>query len=201
MFIFHISVTIYRCEVLAKGECGLCHNINHTLPQLQCNWCDKNCKYQADCRSHQPEPCPKPQIQIVSLATKFEYKKCFLMLSLSANHCFFFPSIVFLPSFDDVQYRHPYVSNKIAGSKKTSSNREDPIIRPSVVLVESGLNNEQVSFMRPISIEKYVLVLSQVCLITWVALILSWLYRGILLYLIHKNLLRYILTYIVFTQL
>ncbi|XP_060592222.1 plexin-A1-like isoform X2 [Ruditapes philippinarum] len=59
------EVTIYRCEVLAKGECGLCHNINHTLPQLQCNWCDKNCKYQSYCRSQQPEPCPKPQIQIV----------------------------------------------------------------------------------------------------------------------------------------
>lgn len=59
------KVTIYRCEVLAKGECGLCHNINHTLPQLQCNWCDQNCKYQFNCQNLQPEPCPKPQIQIV----------------------------------------------------------------------------------------------------------------------------------------
>ncbi|KAL4225917.1 hypothetical protein ACF0H5_013905 [Mactra antiquata] len=59
------NVTIYRCEVLAKGECGLCHNYDHTMPQLRCNWCDQNCKYQSHCKSLAPEPCPKPQIQIV----------------------------------------------------------------------------------------------------------------------------------------
>ena len=31
-----------------------------------------------------------------------------------------------------------------------------PIIRPSVVLVESGLNSEQISLMTPVYIEKYI---------------------------------------------
>ncbi|XP_052779998.1 plexin A3-like isoform X2 [Mya arenaria] len=64
-----LFVTIYRCDVLSKGECGLCHSVNHTLPQLQCNWCDKSCKYQSHCHSLVYEPCPAPQIQIVTPLT------------------------------------------------------------------------------------------------------------------------------------
>ena len=56
------------------------------------------------------------------------------------------------------------------------------IIRPSMVLVESGLNSEQVSLMSVIYIEKCILVLKQVVLIARVVLILSGLYSGILLY-------------------
>ncbi|XP_052280998.1 plexin-B-like isoform X2 [Dreissena polymorpha] len=61
-----LYVTIYRCDVLARGECGLCHNVNHTLPQLQCYWCDSGCKYQSHCHKLHAEPCPAPQIQIVT---------------------------------------------------------------------------------------------------------------------------------------
>ena len=39
------------------------------------------------------------------------------------------------------------------------------IIRPPMVLVESGLNSEQVSLIRPICTEIYILVLNQVVLI------------------------------------
>lgn len=58
-------VTMYKCEVLAQGECGMCHNINYTQPDLQCTWCNKNCKYQSHCDSLIPEKCPAPKIQIV----------------------------------------------------------------------------------------------------------------------------------------
>ena len=43
---------------------------------------------------------------------------------------------------------------------------EVPIIRPPMILVESGLNGEQVSLMKPIYIETCILVLKQVVLIT-----------------------------------
>ena len=38
---------------------------------------------------------------------------------------------------------------------------ECPIIRPPIILVESGLNGEHVSFMRPIQIENCTLVSKQ----------------------------------------
>ena len=51
-----------------------------------------------------------------------------------------------------------------------------------MVLVKSGLNNsEQVSLMRPIYIENWILVLKQVVLIARIVLISSGLYRGTLL--------------------
>ena len=46
------------------------------------------------------------------------------------------------------------------------------LIRPLKVLVKSGLNSEQVSLMRPIYIEKCILVKKQVVLIARVVLIL-----------------------------
>ena len=55
------------------------------------------------------------------------------------------------------------------------------IIRPPVVLSESGLNSDQVSLMRPIYIEKSILVLKQVVLIARVVLNLSGLNTGTLL--------------------
>ena len=42
---------------------------------------------------------------------------------------------------------------------------EVPIVRPPLVLVESGLNSEQVSLMRAIYFGKCILVLKQVVLI------------------------------------
>ena len=60
---------------------------------------------------------------------------------------------------------------------------EVPLIRPSTVPVESGLNGKQVSLMRPISIEKCILILKRVALIGRVVLIPSGLYCGTLLYL------------------
>ena len=41
---------------------------------------------------------------------------------------------------------------------------EVPVIRPPLVLVESGLNSDQVSLMRPVYIEKCILVLKEVVL-------------------------------------
>ena len=61
----------------------------------------------------------------------------------------------------------------------------DPIIRPPMVLVESGLNiqcSDQVSLMRPIYIENCISVLKQVVLIARVALIASGLYSRTSLY-------------------
>ena len=52
-----------------------------------------------------------------------------------------------------------------------------------MVLAESGLNNENISLIRPIYIEKFFLVLQQVVLIAREVLILSGLYRRTLLYL------------------
>ena len=60
---------------------------------------------------------------------------------------------------------------------------EIPIIRPPTVLVKSGLDSEQVSLMRPIFIENFILVLKQVVLIARVVLILSGLNSGTSLYL------------------
>ena len=51
---------------------------------------------------------------------------------------------------------------------------EVPIIRPPMVHVESGLYSEQVSLIRPIYIEKSVLVLTRVVLIARVVLIWGW---------------------------
>ena len=62
------------------------------------------------------------------------------------------------------------------------SYNEVPIIRPSMVLVESGLISEQVSLMRLSNIEKCILVLKQVVLIARVVLILSGLNNGTSLY-------------------
>ena len=59
--------------------------------------------------------------------------------------------------------------------------KEVPIIRPPMVLVESGLNNEQVSLMRPIYIENCISVLKQVILIARVVFISGGLDRIILL--------------------
>ena len=53
---------------------------------------------------------------------------------------------------------------------------EVPIIGPPMVLVEGGLNSEQVSLMRPIYTEKCILVLKQVILIARVILIIAELY-------------------------
>ena len=50
-----------------------------------------------------------------------------------------------------------------------------------MVLVESGLNSEQVSLTKPIYIEKWILVMKQVVLIVRVVLILSGLYNETLL--------------------
>ena len=47
------------------------------------------------------------------------------------------------------------------------------LIRPQMVLVESSLNNEQVSLMRSSYIEKYILVLKQMVLIVRVVMISS----------------------------
>ena len=51
------------------------------------------------------------------------------------------------------------------------------IIRPLMVHVENGLNSEQVSIMRPINIEKYMLVLRRLVFIVMVVFILSGLYN------------------------
>ena len=48
-----------------------------------------------------------------------------------------------------------------------------PIIRPLIVLVESDLNNGQLSLMRPIYIENCMLILKQVVLIGRIVLISS----------------------------
>ena len=53
---------------------------------------------------------------------------------------------------------------------------EVPLITPPMVVVESGLNSEQVSSMKPICIENCILVLKQVVLIVRVVLISSGLY-------------------------
>ena len=50
------------------------------------------------------------------------------------------------------------------------------LIRPPIVLAESGLNSEQVSLMRPIYIEKCISILKQIVLIERVVLILSGLF-------------------------
>ncbi|KAL3853455.1 hypothetical protein ACJMK2_016991 [Sinanodonta woodiana] len=61
-----LRVTIYKCEVLAQGECGLCHSINYTNPELDCVWCDEDCKYETFChKMTSSNPCPAPQIQTV----------------------------------------------------------------------------------------------------------------------------------------
>ena len=56
------------------------------------------------------------------------------------------------------------------------------LLRPQIVLVESGLNSDQVSLTRPIYIEKCILVQKQVVLIVRVVLIWSGLYSGTLQY-------------------
>ena len=58
---------------------------------------------------------------------------------------------------------------------------EVPIIRPQMTLVESGLNSEQVSLMRPIYIEKMHFVQKHLVLIARMVLISSGLYSGTLL--------------------
>ena len=50
-----------------------------------------------------------------------------------------------------------------------------------MVLVKSDLNSEQVSLMRPIYIEKYILVMKQVVLVARMVLISRGLYSGTLL--------------------
>ena len=55
------------------------------------------------------------------------------------------------------------------------------LTRPLMVLVKSGYNSKQVSIMRLIYIDKYILVLKQVVLIARVVLILSGLNRENLL--------------------
>ena len=64
---------------------------------------------------------------------------------------------------------------KLASNWCTSSvsykYREIPIIRPPMVLIESGINNEQVSLMRPICTENCISVLKQVVLLGSVVLI------------------------------
>ena len=57
-----------------------------------------------------------------------------------------------------------------------SGSNEFLIIRPPIVLVESGLLSEQVSLLRPICIENCILVLKQLVLIVKVVLISSGLY-------------------------
>ena len=42
---------------------------------------------------------------------------------------------------------------------------EVPIIRPPMVVVENGLNSDLVTLMRPIYIEKCILILKQVVLV------------------------------------
>ena len=59
---------------------------------------------------------------------------------------------------------------------------ENPITRPPMVLLESCLNSDQVSLMRPIYIENCIMELKQVVLIARVVFILSGLYNGTLLY-------------------
>ena len=56
-----------------------------------------------------------------------------------------------------------------------------PIMRPPMVLVEKGRNNEQVSLMRLSYIENCILVLKPLVLIVMVVLISSGLYSGTLL--------------------
>ena len=59
-----------------------------------------------------------------------------------------------------------------------------PIIRPPMVLVESCLNSEQVSLMRPVYIENSISVLKHIVLIARISLISSCLYIGIFLYIL-----------------
>ena len=59
---------------------------------------------------------------------------------------------------------------------------EAPITGPSLVFVESGLNSEQVSLMKPFNIEKYISVLEQIVLIARIVLLLNGLYNVTLLY-------------------
>lgn len=63
---FFISVIIYQCGRLADGDCSLCRNLAVTHSQLQCNWCDGQCKYNSFCQSREPEACPAPQVLSVS---------------------------------------------------------------------------------------------------------------------------------------
>lgn len=56
------AVTIYQCGDLADGDCSLCRNLAVTHSQLQCNWCDGQCKYNTFCQNNEPETCPAPQV-------------------------------------------------------------------------------------------------------------------------------------------
>ena len=58
---------------------------------------------------------------------------------------------------------------------------EATTIRPPLLLIESGLNSEQVSLMKTIYIENCILVLKQVVLVARVVLISSGLNSGTLL--------------------
>ncbi|XP_048257731.1 plexin A3-like isoform X1 [Haliotis rufescens] len=57
-----LIATVYKCDVLANFECGLCLNLNYTWAALECMWCDNTCKYSPNCNSRSVSSCPAPEI-------------------------------------------------------------------------------------------------------------------------------------------
>lgn len=62
-----LTATLYKCDVLAAGECSLCVNLNYTRPYLECFWCQNSCSHSSSCKQHYSVTCPAPRIESVSV--------------------------------------------------------------------------------------------------------------------------------------
>ena len=68
-----ISVNIYSCSGMARGDCSLCKNFEESHPFFNCRWCDNSlrCEYRAHCSTvSSVTKCPAPQLDEVTLYGK-----------------------------------------------------------------------------------------------------------------------------------
>ena len=68
-----ISVNIYSCSGMARGDCSLCKNFEESHPFFNCRWCDNSlrCEYRAHCSTASSVTmCPAPQLDEVTLYGK-----------------------------------------------------------------------------------------------------------------------------------
>ena len=65
-----LSVTIYRCDVMAR-DCSTCLSLRetHNTVQYDCQWCGNICQFNGTCQlAPSTDVCPHPHIQHVILS-------------------------------------------------------------------------------------------------------------------------------------
>src|SRR6218665_3677456 len=82
---FVMTVTIYKCEVLAT-DCSTCLSLQEVTrsAQYNCQWCNSRCQHNSTCGQEQTRSCPLPNIHDVSFIT---LQCVYLPIFVFLQHC------------------------------------------------------------------------------------------------------------------